>query len=37
MKEKKIEDEDEKTDGGSWMIERKNDVIFYESVLASGR
>ena len=28
---------DEKADGGNWMIDRKNDVIFYESVLASGR
>ena len=36
-KEKQIEDEDEKADGGNWMIDRKNDVIFYESVLASGR
>ena len=31
-REKKIEDEDEKADGGNWMIERKN-----VHVLASGR
>ena len=24
-------------DSGQWMIERKNDVIFYENVLASGK
>ena len=24
-------------DSGQWMIERKNDVIFYENVLASAK
>ena len=39
MKEKKNEDEGEEAnvDGENWMIERKNDVIFYENVLSSGK
>ena len=36
-KEKNNEDEDEEADGGNRTIERKNDVIFYENVLASGK
>ena len=36
-KEKKNKDEDEEAYSGNWMIERKNDAVFYENVLASGK
>ena len=36
-REKKNEDEDEEADGENWMIERNNDVLFYQKVLASGK